>query len=163
MLQRLFVLDEDTTFSAGPEAGVLANDADAERRPLFAELVTLPLHGTLLLGADGALVYSPSQDFSGFDELTYRANDGAMTSNIALVTFIANGTDNVCRRWSDPDDPGGRRSARQRPRDRSGRTVDSRDRDARERWLRVPRGGREPHLPSTGDLRRRGGLQLPGE
>ncbi|MBI2375884.1 MAG: tandem-95 repeat protein, partial [Deltaproteobacteria bacterium] len=97
----VFVLDEDTTFSAGPEAGVLANDTDAERQPLFAELVTLPLHGTLFLGADGAIGYTPHTDFSGVDEATYRVNDGALTSNVAHVTLIVNAGDDVPEAFDD--------------------------------------------------------------
>ncbi|MBI2375019.1 MAG: hypothetical protein HYV07_13565 [Deltaproteobacteria bacterium] len=83
--------------------------------------MTLPLHGTLFLGADGAIGYTPHTDFSGVDEATYRANDGALTSNVARVTLIVNAGDDAPEAFADAYfavagqtlDPGGCRRARQ--------------------------------------------------
>ena len=77
---------EDTPLTiAGP--GVLANDSDLDGDPLSALLVTGPAHGTLSLNADGAFTYTPAANFNGADTFTYRANDGALNSNIATVAL----------------------------------------------------------------------------
>ena len=55
--------------------------------PLTAILVTGPAHGTLSLNAEGAFTYTPAADFNGTDAFTYRANDGALDSNIATVAL----------------------------------------------------------------------------
>ena len=50
-------------------------------------LQTAPSHGTVVLNADGALVYTPTANYSGTDSFTYLANDGKLSSNIATVTI----------------------------------------------------------------------------
>ncbi|MGE3817939.1 MAG: Ig-like domain-containing protein [Isosphaeraceae bacterium] len=67
--------------------GVLANDVDPEKAPLFAVLVTLPSNGVLLLGPDGSFLYSPFFGFSGIDSFTYVASDLVGNSNVATVTI----------------------------------------------------------------------------
>jgi VCBS repeat-containing protein len=65
--------------------GVLANDVGssvASPRP-----VSGPAHGTLQLNADGSFTYTPNAGFSGTDTFTYRAADGAQTSDPATVTI----------------------------------------------------------------------------
>ena len=51
-----------------------------ERRPLTAPLVTGPAHGTLTLNADGSFTYTPAAGYNGPDKFTYRASDGAGSS-----------------------------------------------------------------------------------
>ncbi|MGH8897914.1 MAG: Ig-like domain-containing protein [Egibacteraceae bacterium] len=65
--------------------GVLANDTDVDGDPLTAALVTGPAHGTLTLSPDGSLTYKPNLLFVGTDTFTYKASDGAATSNVATV------------------------------------------------------------------------------
>ncbi len=67
--------------------GVLNNDTDAEGNRLGSTLVTNVSNGTLTLNGDGTFVYTPNPDFFGTDTFTYRANDGALDSNVATVTI----------------------------------------------------------------------------
>jgi hypothetical protein len=77
---------EDTPLTvAGP--GVLANDTDADGDPLTAELVSGPLHGTLVLNADGSFTYTPHPNYFGSDRFVYRARDAAEPSAPVTVTL----------------------------------------------------------------------------
>jgi hypothetical protein len=67
--------------------GVLANDADPDGGTLSALLVTGPSHGTLTLGVDGTLEYTPDEGFVGEDSFTYRTTDGREESGLAAVTI----------------------------------------------------------------------------
>jgi|GEM_PF-2541958 len=68
--------------------GVLANDTDANGNTLTAIQVAAPTRGTLTLSANGSFVYTPGGAFtSGTDTFTYKANDGALDSNVATVTI----------------------------------------------------------------------------
>jgi hypothetical protein len=61
--------------------GVLVNDTDPDGYPLTAVLDNNVSHGTLELHPDGSFFYSPSDDnFSGTDQFTYFANNGALNS-----------------------------------------------------------------------------------
>ena len=70
--------------------GVLANDTDVEDATLAAQVVAKPQHGNVTLHGDGSFVYTPAATFSGTDSFTYRASDGAATSNVATVTLTVN-------------------------------------------------------------------------
>ena len=67
--------------------GILGNDSDADGDALTGELVRLPLHGTVILDADGSFAYTPNLDFSGIDQFLYRVSDGELESAIAAVTI----------------------------------------------------------------------------
>jgi VCBS repeat-containing protein len=67
--------------------GVLTNDSDAEGNTLTAQLVANPTHGALTLNSDGSFTYTPNANFSGSDSFTYRASDGALTSNAVAVSI----------------------------------------------------------------------------
>jgi N-acetylneuraminic acid mutarotase len=69
----------------GNEAGVLANDSDANGDSLTAFLVTSTAHGTLQFNSNGSFTYSPAPGFTGIDRFSYRANDGLANSNAARV------------------------------------------------------------------------------
>jgi len=82
----LFVLENQTVDL--PAAGILANDFDADSGDtLSAQLIRAPLHGTLNLQSDGALVYTPTALYHGADDFVYRAFDGAAFSKPATVTI----------------------------------------------------------------------------
>jgi len=67
--------------------GVLGND-DAHTAPgLTAVLVSGVAHGTLTLGADGAVLYTPDAGFAGADSFVYRADSAAGTGGTASVTI----------------------------------------------------------------------------
>src|SRR5262249_58953539 len=67
--------------------GVLANDSDANGDTLNAILVSGPSHGTLTLDPDGSFTYTPAANYNGSDSFTYKANDGALNSNLATVNL----------------------------------------------------------------------------
>jgi VCBS repeat-containing protein len=78
--------DEDTALNVAAP-GVLANDTDADGGTLTAVLVSGTTHGTLTLNANGSFTYTPTAGFNGSDQFTYKANDGALDSNVATVTI----------------------------------------------------------------------------
>jgi len=67
--------------------GVLANDGDVDGDKLSAAVVSGPAHGMLSLNADGSFTYNPSSGYTGTDSFTYRAGDGALSSNVATVVL----------------------------------------------------------------------------
>ena len=67
--------------------GVLGNDTDAQGNPLTAALVSGPASGILALNANGGFTYIPVRDFTGVVTFSYRANDGALDSNVATVAI----------------------------------------------------------------------------
>ena len=70
-----------------PAPGVLANDVEPDGQPLSVVLVDGPLHGTLILQANGSFQYLPNVNYNGADQFTYQANDGELDSNPATVTL----------------------------------------------------------------------------
>jgi VCBS repeat-containing protein len=83
--------------------GVLANDTDVDSLVLTAIKVTNPSNGTVVLNADGSFAYTPNPGYSGPDSFTYKANDGALDSNIATVSLTIPPTfDNVIPGGSVP-------------------------------------------------------------
>jgi hypothetical protein len=73
-------------FYASPP-GVLTNDSDPDGDTITAIWAGGPAHGTVTLQADGSFIYAPTAGFFGTDSFTYKANDGALNSNIATVTI----------------------------------------------------------------------------
>ncbi len=70
-----------------PASGVLTNDTDADGNPLTAILVSNPTHGILVLNTNGGFTYTPTNNFTGADSFTYKANDGQTNSGLATVTL----------------------------------------------------------------------------
>jgi hypothetical protein len=54
---------------------------------LTLTLVTTVSNGLLLLLPNGATLYRPGLDFTGYDKFTYRISDGVATSDVATVTI----------------------------------------------------------------------------
>ena len=72
--------------------GVLANDTDPDAgTALTSVVVTPPAVGALSLGTNGSINFAPPPAFTGNVTFTYRANDGAVNSNLATVTIRING------------------------------------------------------------------------
>jgi hypothetical protein len=67
--------------------GVLINDSDIDGDALAALLVNPPIHGSVTLSPDGALVYTPDANFNGIDGFSYLAGDGTADSEAAAVTI----------------------------------------------------------------------------
>jgi hypothetical protein len=84
-----YAVDEDGMLSVSA-SGVLGNDSDPDGPPLTAVLISGPANAALVLAADGSFVYAPRTDFNGIDSFTYRATDGAMSSNVVTVTITVN-------------------------------------------------------------------------
>jgi large repetitive protein len=74
-------------------SGVLANDTDAESNPLTAVLVSGPAHGGLTLNSDGSFTYIPASGYFGPDSFSYKANDAAADSNVAIVSIDVSATE----------------------------------------------------------------------
>ena len=70
-----------------PAPGVLGNDSDPDGDPLTAVLDEDVAAGALALESDGSFIYTPTVDFTGLVTFTYHANDGALDSNVAVVTI----------------------------------------------------------------------------
>ena len=82
-----FTTDEDRMLLAPVASGVLINDVDADGDVLTANLMSGATNGSLVLFPDGAFVYTPTLDYFGTDQFTYRVSDGIWESNIASVTL----------------------------------------------------------------------------
>lgn len=59
---------------------VLANDSDPDGDRLTAYLNSGPLHGTLVLNADGSFTYTPASGYVGQDLFSYVAFDGVSSA-----------------------------------------------------------------------------------
>ena len=82
-----YYTNEDTALSVTAVRGVLANDIDIDSATFTASVSVNPSHGSLVLNADGSFVYTPEEDFNGFDQFLYIADDGTLTSNPAIVVI----------------------------------------------------------------------------
>ncbi len=92
--------NEDTPLTI-TASGVLTNDNDIDGNPLQSVLVSGPIHGTLTLNSDGKFLYTPDFDYNGLDVFTYRAFDGALSSNLATVTLTINAVNDAPRSQND--------------------------------------------------------------
>jgi hypothetical protein len=73
-----------------PDAGVLANDTDAQSDLLAAVLDVAPSRGSLTLSPNGGFSYTPNVNYTGTDSFTYHANDGRLNSNVVTVGITVN-------------------------------------------------------------------------
>jgi hypothetical protein len=82
---------EDTNLQISSLEGVLSNDIETDNTPyaspLTAQLVTGPANGTLVLGSNGTISYTPDAEFNGTDSFVYRVFDGKFYSDNAAVTI----------------------------------------------------------------------------
>src|SRR5206468_3455238 len=60
--------------------------SDVEGSPLTYAIVAAPAHGALS-GTAPALTYTPAANYNGADSFTFKANDGALDSNVATVSI----------------------------------------------------------------------------
>lgn len=86
----VFATDVSTPLNVAAP-GVLGNDTDADGQPLTASLVTNVGSGTLSLGTNGSVSYTPVPGFAGVVSFTYRVSDGTVNSNTVTVTIRMNG------------------------------------------------------------------------
>lgn len=81
-----FVTSQNQVFTANAP-GVLGNDSDPNGDALSAQLLETVSHGSLTLGSDGRLVYTPTSGYVGVDQFTYRVQAGGQNSNTATVVI----------------------------------------------------------------------------
>jgi VCBS repeat-containing protein len=81
--------DEDTTLHVSVP-GLLEYASDLEVDPLTIALADAPAHGAVTLNGDGSFSYVPNPDWNGTDTFSFRANDGELDSNTAVVTLAVN-------------------------------------------------------------------------
>jgi len=67
--------------------GVLGNDVDVDGNSLTVALGTPPVHGTLMLVANGSFTYVPFTDFNGSDVFIYNVSDGQGGVRAQAVTL----------------------------------------------------------------------------
>ncbi len=79
--------DEGDPLTVDADAGVLANDTDADGDALTATNASEPAHGAVTLDEDGAFTYTPDAGFTGTDAFTYQADDGTVAAAPATVTI----------------------------------------------------------------------------
>ncbi len=60
---------------------------DLDGNPLAYSVVATPLHGVLVLSANGTFTYTPTTNYSGADSFTFRAYDGLAFSNVGTVNL----------------------------------------------------------------------------
>ncbi len=81
--------NEDTTIN-----GTLsATDVDNASAQLSYNLVGAnggAAHGTVVVHADGTFIYTPASNFNGSDSFSFKANDGALDSNVATESLTIN-------------------------------------------------------------------------
>ncbi len=77
--------DEDIAVSID----VLANDTDVDGDPLSVSAASA-VNGTVVIGADGTLIYTGDADFSGSDTISYTIDDGNGGTDTAEVAVTVN-------------------------------------------------------------------------
>lgn len=82
-------VDDSAEVDAGSSVviDVLANDTDVEQDPLAVTALAgiSPVGATAVANPDGTVTYTPPVGFTGAGSFTYRASDGAASSNVAVV------------------------------------------------------------------------------
>ncbi len=84
--------------ASGAEDGIITGQAaasDTDSPSLTYALVSGPQHGTLAFNPDGSFSYAPAADYNGADSFTFRADDGALDSNIATVSLTVSPVDDA--------------------------------------------------------------------
>lgn len=74
-----------TTKNTAKSGTLTATDVDSST--LTFSKVTDPTHGTATVASNGAFTYTPATDYTGGDSFTFKANDGALDSNSAIVSI----------------------------------------------------------------------------
>jgi hypothetical protein len=100
-LDDVFAVDEDQPLTFGAP-GVLGNDLDIDGDALAAVSDTLPQHGSLTLGPDGSVRYTPFPDYAGADSFSYRVRDAAGAfSDVTTVQITVHGVNDAPRPVAD--------------------------------------------------------------
>ncbi|MFT5455988.1 MAG: VCBS repeat-containing protein, partial [Myxococcota bacterium] len=82
--------------------GVLDNDSDPEGDLMSARVTVSPIHGALVLAADGGFEFMPEADYVGPDSFVYVVDDSrGATSAPATVTLTVGGENDAPRTLDD--------------------------------------------------------------
>ncbi|MEX3315604.1 Hint domain-containing protein [Sulfitobacter sp. PS-8MA] len=81
----VLILDEDTVGTVD----VLANDSDPEGDTLTVTMASCPA-GTVEIGTDGVLTFTPDEDFNGETTITYTVDDGNGNTSEGTVNVTVN-------------------------------------------------------------------------
>ena len=65
---------------------------DVDDASLTISQVSNPAHGSANVATDGDWTYTPTNNYSGSDTFTFRANDGSANSNTANMALTINAT-----------------------------------------------------------------------
>ena len=76
----------ETKYETKVTIDVLSNDSDADGDSLTIQAVSTPSHGTASIN-NGAIDYTPDNNFTGTDNFTYTINDGNGATASATVTI----------------------------------------------------------------------------
>ena len=85
-----YVAHCNAPMAVSADAGVLANDSEADGDPLSVATIgriATDQGGKIQLLASGAFIYSPPADFSGSDRFDYTASDGQGLFDAATATI----------------------------------------------------------------------------
>jgi large repetitive protein len=89
------VNDVATTLEDTPVSlNVLVNDSDPDGNPLTVVRATAP-NGTVVIGRDGLITYTPALNFNGTDVITYTITDGTGALVTATVTVTVTPVNDV--------------------------------------------------------------------
>lgn len=81
--------DDSVTTDEDTSVAVTLSATDQEQSSLTYIIVGGPSNGTLT-GTGANRTYTPDGDFNGADSFTFKANDGALDSNVATVSITVN-------------------------------------------------------------------------
>ncbi|MCF8285173.1 MAG: tandem-95 repeat protein [Sphingobacteriales bacterium] len=70
----------NTSLCLPKQVDLLANDSDPEGTLLTAVIVSNPSHGALRKISNGKYLYTPTSNYSGADQFTYKVKDGSVDS-----------------------------------------------------------------------------------
>jgi large repetitive protein len=84
--------DDEFDVDQGEEYLGLLTGSDAEDDELTFLVVANPLHGILVINADGTFSYIHDGSENYEDSFTFKVNDGLADSNVATVTILVNAT-----------------------------------------------------------------------
>lgn len=76
--------DEDTAVTVN----VLSNDSDADGDPLAVASVAPGAHGSVAIGSDDTVIYTPDADYYGVDSFTYVVTDGELTDTATVAVTV---------------------------------------------------------------------------
>jgi large repetitive protein len=79
--------------ASGSEDSVITGTlsaSDIDSASLTYSAVLQPTHGILMVHTDGTFSYTPDAGFNGADSFSFKANDGALDSNVATESLTLN-------------------------------------------------------------------------